>query len=173
MKNLSRLMVAVVLGGAVVVGTLTSCDDDDNNAVTGVGGTGGTTGGTGGTGGSANVSTFNMTLTGGQEVPVNTSPATGSVQVQLNRSTGAVTVTGTFSGLTADATVAHIHGPAAEGQTAPPLITLTIPNATAGSVTGTGTMSNVQMNDMLGGMTYVNIHSSTYPDGEIRAQVLP
>jgi len=165
--------VAVVLGGVVVAGTLTSCDDDNNNAVTGVGGTGGTTGGTGGTGGSANVTTFNMTLTGGQEVPVNTSAATGNVQVQLNRSTGAVTVTGTFSGLTSDATVAHIHGPAAQGQTAPPLITLTVPNSAAGSVTGTGTMSNVQMTDMLGGMTYVNIHSSTYPDGEIRAQILP
>src|ERR1043165_4107207 len=107
-NNLTRLMVAMVLGGAVVAATLTSCDDDDNNQVTGVGGTGGgggtSTGGTGGT--NANVSTFNMTLTGGQEVPVNTSAATGNVQVMLDRTTGAVTVTGTFSGLSSNATVA-------------------------------------------------------------------
>lgn len=171
-NNLTKLMVAMVLGGAVVAGTLTSCDDDnDNNQVTGVGGTGGT--GAGGTGGNANVSTFNMTLTGAQEVPVNTSAATGNVQVMLNRTTGAVTVTGSFSGLSSNATVAHIHGPAGLGTTAPPLITLTVPQSASGTVTGTGTMNNVQMNDMLGGMTYVNIHSTTYPDGEIRAQVVP
>jgi hypothetical protein len=167
-------MVAMVLGGAVVAGTLTSCDDDDNNAVTGVGGTGGIGGtSTGGTGGGANTTTFNMSLTGGQEVPVNTSAATGNVQVQLNRSTGAVTVTGQFNNLSSNATVAHIHGPAAVGQIAPPLIDLTVPASTSGVITGTGTMSDLQMNDMLGGMTYVNIHSSTYPDGEIRAQIVP
>jgi hypothetical protein len=175
-NKLTSLMVAVVLGGAVVGGTLTSCDDDDNNAVTGVGGTGGTSGGGtsgGGTGGNANVTTFNMTLTAAQEVPVNTSTASGNVQVILNRTTGAVTVTGSFTGLTSNATVAHIHGPATVGMIAPPLITLTIPAATAGAITGNGTMNDVQMTDMLGGMTYVNIHSSTYPDGEIRAQVVP
>jgi hypothetical protein len=175
-NKLTSLMVAVVLGGAVVGGTLTSCDDDDNNQVTGVGGTGGTSGGGtsgGGTGGSTNVTTFNMTLSASQEVPVNTSAATGNVQVMLNRTTGAVTVTGSFSGLTSNATAAHIHGPAAVGMTAPPLITLTVPSATSGPVTGNGTMTDVQMTDMLGGMTYVNIHSSTYPDGEIRAQVVP
>jgi hypothetical protein len=171
-KELSGLVVAMVLGGAVVAGTLTSCDDDDNNnAVTGVGGTGGT--GAGGTGGAANTTTFSMSLSGGQEVPVNTSPATGNVTVNLNRSTGAVTVTGQFNNLSSNATVAHIHGPAAVGQVADPLITLTVPASPSGTITGTGTMSDVQMTDMLGGMTYVNIHSSTYPDGEIRAQIVP
>ena len=172
-KEFARLMVALVLGGAVVAGTLTSCDDDDNNAVTGVGGTTGT-GGTsaGGTGGGANTTSFNMSLTGGQEVPVNTSAATGNVTVNLNRSTGAVTVTGQFNNLVSNATAAHIHGPAAPGQIAPPLITLTVPAAMSGTITGNGTMSDVQMTDMLGGMTYVNIHSSTYPEGEIRAQIV-
>ena len=172
-KELTNLMVAMVLGGAVVAGTLASCDDDDNNAVTGVGGTGGTNTGAGGTGGAANTTTFSMSLTGGQEVPVNNSAATGNVTVNLNRTTGAVTVTGQFNNLTSNATVAHIHGPAAVGEVAPPLITLTVPASTSGTVTGTGTMSNVQMTDMLGGMTYLNIHSSMYPDGEIRAQIVP
>ena len=172
-NKLTNIMVALVLGGVFAAGTLTSCDDDDNNEVTGVGGTGGGFGGSGGTGGSANVSTYNMTLTAAQEVPVNTSTATGNVQVTLNRTTGAVMVTGTFSGLSSNATAAHIHGPAAVGMNGPILVPLTLPAATSGSVTGTGTMDASQMDMMTGGQTYVNIHSSTYPDGEIRAQIVP
>jgi hypothetical protein len=170
-RKLANLVVALGLGVAVVGGTLTSCDDDDdNNAVTGVGGTGGTS--TGGIGGGT-VTNFNMTLTGGQVVPPNTSPGTGNVQVMLNQSTGALLVTGSFTGLTSNATVAHIHGPTGVGQVTPPLITLDVPALTAGTVTGTGTMNNFQMSDMLSGSTYVDIHSDAYPDGEIRAQIVP
>ena len=48
------------------------------------------------------------------------------VTVTLNRATGAVTVTGTFSGLSSTATVAHIHGPAAVGVNGPVLVPLTV-----------------------------------------------
>src|SRR5262245_52616893 len=170
-KQITTLMVAVAFAGAVVAGTITSCDDDSNNAVTtGVAGHGGGSGGTGGAGGT-NTQTFSMTLTGTQEVPSNGSTATGDVQVSLNKTTGAITVTGSFTGLTSDATAAHIHGPAAVGSTAPVIVPLTVPTAVAGTVTGTATMSTVQMNDMLNQMTYVNIHSTMFPDGEIRAQI--
>ncbi|HXU00287.1 MAG TPA: CHRD domain-containing protein, partial [Polyangia bacterium] len=110
-------------------------------------------------------------LTGTQEVPANTSAATGNVQVMLNKATGAITVTGSFQNLSSTATAAHIHGPAAVGSTAAVIMPLTVPSATSGTVTGTATMSTVQMNDMLNQMTYVNIHSTMFPDGEIRAQV--
>jgi hypothetical protein len=170
--QLTKLMVAVAFAGAVVAGTITSCDDDnDNNVTTGVAGRGGTGfGGTGGAGGT-NTQTFSMTLTGTQEVPSNGSAAMGDVQVMLNKTTGAITVTGSFTGLTSAATAAHIHGPAAVGSTAPVIVPLTVPSAVAGTVTGTATMSTVQMNDMLNQMTYVNIHSTMFPDGEIRAQI--
>jgi len=112
-----------------------------------------------------------MTLTASQEVPANGSTATGDVQVTLNKTTGAITVTGSFTGLTSNATAAHIHGPAAVGSTAPVIVPLTVPSSLAGTVTGTATMSTVQMNDMLNQMTYVNIHSEMFPDGEIRAQI--
>lgn len=169
-------MVALVLGGVcVAAGTVASCSDDDNNVSTGTGGTGGSgTGGTsaGGTGG-INASTYSMQLTGAQEVPMNASAGTANVTVILNRNNGAVTVTGSFSSLSSNATAAHIHGPAAVGANGPILVPLTVPSTTAGSVVGTATMSTVQMNDMLGGQTYVNIHSVDFPDGEIRAQIVP
>ena len=46
---------------------------------------------------------------------MNASAGTANVTVILNRNNGAVTVTGSFIGLTSNATVAHIHGPAAVG----------------------------------------------------------
>lgn len=195
MKNqIAKLMVAVGFAGAVVAGTITSCDDNNNNsASTGTAGTGGSsvsgrggttaTGGTatGGTatgganaaggGGGTNLTVYTMTMAGSQETPPNGSSATGSVVVTLNRSNGSVTVTGTFSGLSSNATAAHIHGPAAPGTSAPVIVPLQVPSATSGAVTGTGTMDATHMNDMVTGMTYVNIHSTNYPDGEIRAQV--
>jgi len=180
MTSKLTIMGAVVLGGVMVAGTLSSCDDDnDNNVTTGVAGRGGTTGAggfggtsTGGAGG-INATTFTMQMSGAQEVPPNPSPATANVTVILNRNTGAVTVTGTFQNLTSNATAAHIHGPAAVGVNAAVLVPLTVPSATSGAVTGTGTMSTGQMDEMLGGMTYVNIHSANYPEGEIRAQITP
>ena len=33
-------------------------------------------------------------------------------------------------------------------------------------------MSTAQMSEMLDRMTYVNIHSTSFPEGEIRAQVV-
>jgi len=190
MRNkISGIVVALVFGGAVAAGTLTSCDDDNNNASTGTAGTGGgARGGTGGTaarggsggtgtagagGTSANMSVYNMALTGAQEVPATGSSATANVTVTLDRTTGNVTVSGNFMGLTSNATAAHIHGPAAAGANAAILVPLTVPAATTGMVTGTGTMTNVQMNDMISGMTYVNIHSTMFPNGEIRAQIVP
>ena len=172
-NKLTHLMVAFAIGGAlvVVVGGA-SCDDNNNNVAS----TGGTTGsaGTTGTGGSGgNTTTYNMQLMGASEVPATTSTATANVTVMLNKTTGAVTVTGNFQGLTSNATAAHIHGPAAVGVNAPVLVPLTISQATSGTVSANATMTSPQMNDMVNGMTYVNIHSQMFPDGEIRAQIVP
>ena len=169
-NKLTNVMVALVLGGAFAAGTLSSCDDDDSNPQTT--GTAGTSGG-GGIGGNSNTTSYMMQLTGGQEVPSNASAATGTVTVTLNRTTGAVAVNGSFSGLSSNATAAHIHGPAAVGSNAAVLIPLTVQLMTSGTVIGTATMTSGQMNDMVGGMTYVNIHSEDFPDGEIRAQIVP
>ena len=112
-----------------------------------------------------------MTMSGSEETPRNDSTASGNVVVTLNRSNGSVTVTGTFTGLSSNATMAHIHGPAAVGVSAPVIVPLQVPSATSGAVTGTATMDATHMDDMINGMTYVNIHSVNFPDGEIRAQI--
>src|SRR4029078_11619966 len=71
--------------------------------------------------------TFTTTLTGDQEVPPNNSTAMGSATEVLNPdpAQATVTVNVTFRGLSADATAAHIHGPAMPGVTAPVIIPLT------------------------------------------------
>jgi hypothetical protein len=110
---------------------------------------------------------------GAEEVPANGSPATGSVMVTLNQATGEVSVSGTFSGLTSMVTAAHIHGPAARGMNAGIIVPLNVTGTTSGDVSGTATMTPANMMDMLNGMTYVNIHTTMYPQGEIRAQIVP
>src|SRR5204863_2589546 len=68
--------------------------------------------------------TFKAMLTGAQEVPPNNSTATGSGSVVLSRDPAGTTISVdvTFTGLAADATAAHIHGPAMPGTTAPIII---------------------------------------------------
>ena len=188
-NKITKFMVAVMLGGAFAAGTITSCDDDDTNVVVttgrggtigsagttgraGGGGSGGTGTATGGTGGGpVTVTTYNMNLNGASEVPANSSSATAIVRVTLDQANGDVVVDGTFTGLTSPVTAAHIHGPAAAGANAAIIVPLTITGTTDGTVSGTGNMNSGQMNDMLTGMTYVNIHSSNFPSGEIRAQI--
>jgi len=170
-------MVTGVLGGALIAGALggTSCDDNNNSG--GVAGTNGFAGvgGRGGGGGTTNANTnvYNMQLTGAQEVPMNPSTATATATVTLDRASGAVTVTGSFVGLSSNAIAAHIHGPAPVGTNAAVLVPLMVPATTSGTVSGTGSMSTVQMDNMINGQTYINIHSTMFPDGEIRAQIVP
>jgi len=177
------LMASLALGGLLVASLLhgTGCDDDD--ATTGAAGTGGGAGtigsagstGSAGTtgnggGGGATVNAYALTLTGGSEVPPVNTQATASVAIMLDASDN-VTVTGTFTGLTADVTVAHIHGPASATMTADPIVDLTVSPGRAGTVSGSGQLTASEASAMRSGMTYINIHSSANTAGEIRAQI--
>ncbi len=115
-----------------------------------------------------------MLLTGVQEVPANDSPGTATVMVSFNDTAGSVAVSGSFSNLTSGATSAHIHGPAAFGQTGDVIVTLSVPpgvmsaGVTSGAVSGTGPVTAEQMNIIKNGGAYLNIHTTNHPDGEIR-----
>jgi hypothetical protein len=109
-------------------------------------------------------------LSGGQEVPPVASAAIGTASMTFNVGTNLLTWNITFDGLTGGFTAAHFHGPAQVGQEAPPVIT--IPGS-ASPLTGSATLTSAQAAELLASLWYINIHSGTYPDGEIRGQVVP
>lgn len=116
---------------------------------------------------------FDAALEGIQEVPANASPATGYGTVLLNDAENQITVNFSWSGLTASATAAHIHGPASPGFNASPIFTLAGITGTSGSIAEqTFSISPSQVADLKEGLHYINIHSSTYPGGEIRGQLM-
>jgi len=114
---------------------------------------------------------FDVLLDGLQETPPNASPGTGEATALLDDSTGVLDVSGVFRDLIGTSTVAHIHGYADLGD--PPagvIFGLTVDiGVTMGSYSGSG---NVDVAQALAGKSYVNVHSSVFPGGEIRGQLL-
>jgi hypothetical protein len=156
------------------------------------GGTGGATdASTDGTGGAADASTDGNNVTTFQVTMINAAMAgtdagttgMGMATVTLDRVTGLATVTGTFSGISGSgATSAHIHDSAVTGGSniVLPLTVPTNPAATSGNITGSGTVATNPttlrttaqiVTDILGGMGYINIHSTAFPAGEIRGNI--
>jgi glucose/arabinose dehydrogenase/plastocyanin len=82
-----------------------------------------------------------------------------------------------YQGLSSAATAAHIHGPATAAQTAGVLVDLAPFNGGAlgieGRFSGTITLTPDQLASVIDGLTYVNIHTSTHPGGEMRGQIVP
>lgn len=118
--------------------------------------------------------TYLAILSGGYEVPPNVSTASGSAKVVLNAAQNQITVDTTWSGLAASATGGHIHGPAGVGTNAAVVFNLGISGTTSGSVTQlTFAVTSNQVVQLQSGLFYVNVHSATFPGGEIRGQLLP
>ena len=86
----------------------------------------------------AQAQTFGASCDGAEEVPAVATGASGSALVTLNLGNGMVTATGSFTGLTSNCTGIHIHGPAQRGANAGIAITLSNPNATSGTFSGSG-----------------------------------
>jgi CHRD domain/PEP-CTERM motif len=116
---------------------------------------------------------FAATMTGSQEVPPTPSTGTGLSMVQLNDVADTITVNTSFSGLTSPATLAHIHGPAPVGVDAPVLFPFTgVPNAISGTIpTQVFTLTTTQIGQLEAGLFYVNVHTTNFPNGEIRGQL--
>lgn len=116
---------------------------------------------------------FTSSMSGSQEVPANASTATGLLTTLLDKGTDSVYVTGHFMGLVANSTAGHLHS-APAGSNGPVMVGLNFTTGTAASSYSLAApFSTVQQALIESGGVYINIHSSTFPGGEIRGQLAP
>ncbi|HXF58100.1 MAG TPA: CHRD domain-containing protein [Actinomycetota bacterium] len=135
---------------------------------------------------------FKARLTGYQETPSISTGATGQFRARVNPAETEISFELSWSGLEGgDAAAAHIHlgQPGVAGGV---VITLcgspkpACPTGASASISGTLTASDVQalpaqgiavgelaevLRAMRRGFTYVNVHTATFPGGEIRGQI--
>jgi CHRD domain len=135
---------------------------------------------------------FKTTLSGLNETTPNTSTATGSGTLGLSTDQNSVDVFLQWAGLTGPAVGGHVHCCAAQGANGPVAIDFGPSAVATGSLTRTydltllstysagflnangGTAASARtafLNGLLGGRAYYNVHTSTYPGGEIRGQL--
>lgn len=128
---------------------------------------------------------YSAGLSSAQQVPVNGSTATGFATISFSTATQTFTYSITFSGLSAPATISHIHY-GAFGTNGPIIFDFTalLPKATSGTFGGTLTAADLIPRPAVGintfadavaaiqlGTAYYNIHNANFPGGEIRGQV--
>jgi hypothetical protein len=164
---------------------LASCGGGGGSpGVTGAGsftGTGNTSGQNTGTNGSANTGTtpgavagstaVGFTLTGANEIPSNASLATGAGTMTIDLVTGNFTASVTTAGMLG--TAANIQAGTA-GMTNGPIIFPMVQTAPGGTTWITsGRLTSAQVATLNAGGYYMNVSSASFPNGEIRAQIVP
>jgi hypothetical protein len=109
------------------------------------------------------------TLSGAQEVPANTSTASGTSTIVIGADksvTGSVQVKGMTP------TMAHIHE-AAKGANGPVIIPFTKTGDMTFAPAAGAKLTDAQYASYQGGNLYINVHSAAYPGGEVRMQLWP
>jgi len=144
---------------------------------------------------------FDAILNGPSESPVNASPGTGSAEVDFNTILNTMHVHVDFTGLTGTTTASHIHAATASPGTGTAGVATTVPYFAGfpiGVMSGTydntldmtlassynpsyvtangGTTASAEaalFGSIEAGTAYLNIHSTTFPGGEIRGFLTP
>ena len=115
----------------------------------------------------AEIVTDSVELTGAAQVPPVETAGTGTAEVTVDTEGMTVAWVITYEGLTGEPVAGHFHAPAGPDETAPPTLDI-FADLAEGSVEVTAE----QMEQITSGMSYINIHTAEYPDGEIRGQVM-
>ncbi|PBC03157.1 CHRD domain-containing protein [Mesorhizobium sp. WSM3860] len=111
---------------------------------------------------------YNATLDGSQQSPPVTTKGKGTATFTFDTAKKKLSWNVKYSGLSGTATAAHIHGPAASGENAPPVIPF---KKLKSPIKGSATLTDAQAADLEAGKYYVNVHTKANPDGEIRGQI--
>ena len=113
---------------------------------------------------------FVANLTGGQENPAVTTPATGLGIFSLSQSQDKLRFRVVFDNLSSALTVTHLHTGAigANGSVVVDLLPFRSGNVIEGEITPTAAVVTA----LVQGLIYVNVHTATNGGGEIRGQVL-
>jgi hypothetical protein len=104
--------------------------------------------------------------------PPSASSGHGVLDATLDTSTRALQWTVSYEDLSSPVTAAHFHGPAPVGQNADVMVPID-KDALADPIRGAVTLTEEQMNGLLDGQWYFNIHTEQNQKGEIRGQVTP
>lgn len=114
----------------------------------------------------ADLAVYATALTGASEVPPNDSPAIGTATLTVDTETLIGSYTLEFSGLTSAQTAVHFHT-AAAGVNGPVAFGLPL----GSPVAGTWNLTAPQYASLVADSIYLNVHSTTFPGGEIRGQM--
>ena len=117
----------------------------------------------------SNLVAMTTQLRGANEVPPNTSQGSGSVDAMFNKDTNLLRWKLNYAGLSAAPTAGHFHGPAAVGANAG--VALGWSGPISNGMEGSATLTPAQAADLMAGRWYANVHTATYPGGEVRGQM--
>ena len=122
----------------------------------------------------ANKVTIQASLSGGGEVPRNSSQAQGQMTGTFDTDTNTLEWSVTYKGIVTPVIGAHFHGPvsyigATSEENAP--IQVGTPGNLASPFHGLAQIGETQAKDLKDGRYYFNVHSKEFPAGEIRGPV--
>lgn len=149
-KQIMKLRIFALSFVALVGSVLTiGCKDDDDPQST--------------------TTNYTATMNGSNEVPSNSSTATGSATASYNSETKILTTTVTYTGLTV--TAAHIHK-GAVGVSGNVIFPFTGALTSPINFTSAAALTAEQQSDLNAGLYYVNLHTAAFVNGEIRGQLV-
>jgi hypothetical protein len=108
-------------------------------------------------------------------VPVETSTAskiTGSGSITATLDGTRLTIAGTFQGMKSPATIAQVHM-GARGVRGPVEFDLNVDKSASGNISGTITLTTIQIDTLRRGWYYIQIHAEQAPDGNLWGWLLP
>ena len=113
---------------------------------------------------------YAATLTADDQSTPTESPGKGYAELRLERATLRLTWKVTYQGLTSRITAAGLYGPENVGATAGQVVNLGV-QGLGSPIQGSQVLDDGVLQYLVTGRVYVNLHTTRYPDGELRGQL--